>query len=81
MSQRRFGTDGVRGPVGTPPLDAPSVRTILSGYRNRYVLIRDAVAETGATLRDEDLMRMSILELLTQPVLIIADQLTGAVTG
>ena len=62
-------------------LDAPTVRAVLSGYRNRYVLIRDAVAETGATLRDEDLMRMSILDLLTQPVLVIADRLTGAVAS
>ncbi|MFV1957879.1 MAG: SIS domain-containing protein, partial [Planctomycetota bacterium] len=59
-------------------LDASTVRSVLGGYRNRYALIRDAVAETGAVLRDEDLMRMRILDLLTEPVLVVADRLTTA---
>jgi len=62
-------------------LDASTVRSVLGGYRNRYALIRDAVAETGAVLRDEDLMRMRILDLLTEPVLVVADRLTTAPTS
>ena len=59
-------------------LDAATVRSILTGYRNRYGLIRDAVTETNASFRDEDLLRASLLELLTEPVLVIADRLIDA---
>jgi glucosamine--fructose-6-phosphate aminotransferase (isomerizing) len=59
-------------------LDAATVRSVLSGYRNRYALIRDAVAETGSEFSDEDLARVPILELLTKPVVLVADQLAGA---
>ena len=59
-------------------LDPTTTRAVLSGYRNRYQLIRDAVVETGGTLQDEDLVKMGILDLLTQPVLVVADRLTGS---
>ncbi len=59
-------------------MDAAAVRTVLHGYRQRYSKIRDAMVETNAEFRDEDLTRLSILKLLTEPVLVIADQLAGA---
>jgi len=59
-------------------LDVAGVRAVLSGYRNRYALIRDAVAETNSEFRDEDLTRVPILELLAKPVILVADQLAGA---
>ncbi len=59
-------------------LDANTIRAVLSGYRSRYQKIRDAVVETGGALRDEDLVRIGILDLLTEPVLVAADRLTGA---
>ncbi len=59
-------------------LDAATVRTVLNGYRQKYSKIRDAMAETNSEFRDEDLTRLSVLKLLTEPVLVIADQLAGA---
>lgn len=58
-------------------LDAGTLRTVLTGYRNRYQLIRDAVAETNSEFREEDLANLDVLALLTQPVVILADQLAG----
>lgn len=58
-------------------LDASTVRTVLTGYRNRYQLIRDAVAETNSEFREEDLANLDVLALLTQPVVILADRLTA----
>jgi hypothetical protein len=58
-------------------LDAASVRRVLTGYRNRYALIRDALVEARGEFADEDLTRMHVLELLTQPVLVVAQKLAG----
>ncbi|MHC4550355.1 MAG: SIS domain-containing protein [Planctomycetota bacterium] len=59
-------------------LDANTIRMVLNGYRNRYALIRDAVAETNTEFCDEDLTTVPILQLLAKPVVVIADQLAGA---
>jgi len=59
-------------------LDSASVRGVLSGYRNRYALIRDALAEANLEFEDEDLTRLGILPLLTEPVLVLADKLAAA---
>jgi len=58
-------------------LDSASVRAVLSGYRNRYALIRDALNEANVEFEDEDLTRIGILRLLTEPVLLLADELAG----
>jgi glucosamine--fructose-6-phosphate aminotransferase (isomerizing) len=58
-------------------LDAGTLRSVLTGYRNRYQLIRDAVAETNSEFREEDLANIDVLSLLTQPVVILADQLAA----
>jgi glucosamine--fructose-6-phosphate aminotransferase (isomerizing) len=58
-------------------LDGATVRTVLTGYRNRYQLIRDAVAETNSEFKEDDLQNVDVLSLLTQPVVILADQLAA----
>ncbi|MHC5010633.1 MAG: SIS domain-containing protein [Planctomycetota bacterium] len=62
-------------------LDAATIRSVLSGYRDRYGKIRDAVTETNTAFHQEDLTRIPLLDLLTKPVLVVADQLVGARTG
>jgi glucosamine--fructose-6-phosphate aminotransferase (isomerizing) len=59
-------------------LDAPTVRKVLSGYRNRYQLIRDAVAETNVEWTDGFLLRLPIIDLLAKPVVMVADELLAA---
>ncbi len=58
-------------------LDPGTLRSVLTGYRNRYQLIRDAVAETNSEFKEEDLANIDVLSLLTQPVVILADQLAA----
>ncbi|MFB3067194.1 MAG: SIS domain-containing protein, partial [Planctomycetota bacterium] len=57
-------------------LDAQTARAVLTGYRNRYSLIADAVVEANSEWHDAALERMPILSLLTEPVLVLADQLS-----
>ena len=57
-------------------LDAQTARAVLTGYRNRYSLIADAVVEANSEWHDSALERMPILSLLTEPVLVLADQLS-----
>ncbi len=59
-------------------LDEATVRSMLTGYRNRYSLLRDQIAETNAIVSDGDLTKIDPLTLLTAPVEVIADQLAGA---
>jgi glucosamine--fructose-6-phosphate aminotransferase (isomerizing) len=58
-------------------LDPATLRSVLTGYRNRYQLIRDAVAETNSEFREDVLASVDVLSLLTQPVVILADQLAA----
>jgi len=53
------------------------VRSVLSGYRDRFTNIRDALVETETEFSDELLQQLPILTMLTEPVLVIADQLAG----
>ena len=50
---------------------------MLSGYRDRFTTIRDALVETDTELSDDLLTQLPILTMLTEPVLVIADQLAG----
>jgi hypothetical protein len=59
-------------------LDSSGVRSVLSGYRNRYALIRDALIEANVEFRDDDLTKIGVLPLLTEPVLVLADKLAAA---
>ena len=55
---------------------APDVlRGVLQGYDNRYGAVRDAVCETEPDLRDDLLAELPVVDLLTEPVLVIADRL------
>ena len=55
---------------------APDVlRGVLQGYGNRYAAVRDAVCETEPDLRDDLLAEVPVVDLLTDPVPEIADQL------
>jgi glucosamine--fructose-6-phosphate aminotransferase (isomerizing) len=47
---------------------------VLQGYRSRYAALRDAVTETEPTFREEVLGELPIVDLLEQPVHLLADR-------
>ncbi len=54
---------------------APRVmRGVLEGYRGRYAALRDAVTETEPAMREDLLGDLSVVDLLTAPVLVLAAQ-------
>ncbi len=53
-------------------LDPPCARQVLSGYRNRYAALSDAVTETEPSFDDERLGSVPLLALLTDPVYVLA---------
>jgi glucosamine--fructose-6-phosphate aminotransferase (isomerizing) len=55
-------------------LSAPLARQVLSSYRNRYAALSDAVTETEPTFDDRHLESTPIVELLTEPVYVLADR-------
>ncbi len=54
-------------------MSAADLRSALSGYRNRYSALQDAVTETEPELRSEVLESLSVVELLTEPIHVLAD--------
>ncbi|HEX9549121.1 MAG TPA: glucosamine-6-phosphate synthase, partial [Acidimicrobiales bacterium] len=50
------------------------VRQALSGYRNRYAALTDAVTETEANFDDSRLAEVPLVDLLTEPVYVLADE-------
>ena len=54
-------------------LRAEVARRVLQGYRDRYAAIRDQVTETEPSMRDEVLGQLDLVELLTEPVVRLAD--------
>lgn len=50
----------------------PEIRQILCGYRGRYAALADAVTETEASFDDEQLAGVALLQLLTEPVHVLA---------
>ncbi|HEX5616201.1 MAG TPA: SIS domain-containing protein [Acidimicrobiia bacterium] len=54
-------------------LPAEVARRVLQGYRDRYAAIRDQVTETEPSMRDEVLGELDLVELLTEPVVRLAD--------
>lgn len=61
-----------------PHLPASRMRTALESYRGRYAALKDAVTETEPTFRDDLLGELSVIDLLTTPVNVLADQWRSA---
>ena len=55
-------------------LDAATARAVLEGYQSRYAALTDAVTETEPALRDDVLATIPIVDLLTEPVHLLADR-------
>ena len=53
-------------------LSAPVMHSVLEGYRHRYAALRDAITETEPAMREDLLATLSVTELLTDPVLVLA---------
>ncbi|MFA5883531.1 MAG: SIS domain-containing protein [Acidimicrobiia bacterium] len=54
-------------------LPAASMRAVLEGYQGRYSALVDAVTETEATFDDDRLATLRVMELLTEPVYVLAE--------
>ncbi len=54
-------------------LTADVARRVLQGYRGRYSAIQDQVTEVEPTFRDQVLESVPLIELLTQPVVQLAE--------
>jgi glucosamine--fructose-6-phosphate aminotransferase (isomerizing) len=55
-------------------LPAADARRILEGYRGRYGALRDAVTETEPAFRDELMEEVPLIDLLDQPVHVLAER-------
>lgn len=55
-------------------LPAELVRSVLDGYRDRYDALRDAVLETEPSFRDDLLGEIPVIDLLTDPIHLLADR-------
>ena len=55
-------------------LPGDAMRTILSGYQGRYSALKDAVTETLPDFDDRALAGFEVVELLTEPVYVLADR-------
>ncbi|NOX29460.1 MAG: SIS domain-containing protein [Actinobacteria bacterium] len=56
-----------------PRLAAGAMRTVMQGYRGRYAALKDAVTETESTFRDDLLSSVDVIDLLTEPVYVLAE--------
>jgi glucosamine--fructose-6-phosphate aminotransferase (isomerizing) len=54
-------------------LPGDAARRVLEGYRDRYQAIADQVTETEPAMRDDVLGTVDLIDLLTQPVVQLAD--------
>lgn len=57
----------------TEKLDATTARAVLTGYRQRYSAIVDAVTETESDFDDSKLETIPFIQLLTEPVYVLAE--------
>lgn len=55
-------------------LAAATARSVMEGYRRRYQALRDAVTETEDVFRDDLLADQPVSDLLTVPILDLADR-------
>jgi glutamine---fructose-6-phosphate transaminase (isomerizing) len=61
--------------VAFRPRLAPDVaRGVLQGYRGRYAALKDAVTETEPTFDDTRLADVDVIDLLTEPVYVLAER-------
>ena len=61
-------------------LSSGLMRTVLEGYRDRYEAIVDAVTEVDPVFRDDLLGELPVIDLLSEPVYVLAEHWTGAGT-
>ena len=54
-------------------LPGDAARRVLEGYRDRYQAIADQVTETEPVMRDDVLGTIDFVDLLTEPVVRLAD--------
>jgi len=54
-------------------LSLVALRSVLQGYRNRYAAIKHAVTETEPVFRDDLLTDVPVIELMTEPVNLLAE--------
>jgi glucosamine--fructose-6-phosphate aminotransferase (isomerizing) len=57
-----------------PTLEPDAMRNVLEAYQGRYGALKDAVTETEPTFDDEVLAHVPVVELLTEPVYVLADR-------
>jgi glucosamine--fructose-6-phosphate aminotransferase (isomerizing) len=55
-------------------LPAEAARAVLQGYQGRYGALKDAVTETVPDFDDARLASFDLVELLTEPVYVLADR-------
>ncbi|MBI2708791.1 MAG: SIS domain-containing protein [Actinobacteria bacterium] len=55
-------------------LPPSTARSVLEQYRGRYAALKDAVTETEPTFRDDLLGEVPLIDLLTQPVYVLAER-------
>ncbi|MFA9564645.1 MAG: SIS domain-containing protein [Acidimicrobiales bacterium] len=55
-------------------LPVDTMRSVLEGYRGRYSALEDAVTETEPTFREDLLGTLPVVDLLADPVYVLADQ-------
>jgi glucosamine--fructose-6-phosphate aminotransferase (isomerizing) len=58
-------------------LPAEVMRSVLQGYQGRYSALRDAVTETTPEFDDAQLAAVDVVDLLTEPVYVLADRWHG----
>jgi len=54
-------------------LPAVTMRAVLEGYQGRYSALVDAVTETETAFDDERLAAVGVVDLLTEPVNVLAE--------
>jgi glutamine---fructose-6-phosphate transaminase (isomerizing) len=54
-----------------------AMRSVLQGYQGRYGALKDAVTETEPTFDDTILGGVRVVELLTEPVYVLAKRWRG----
>ncbi len=58
-------------------LGADAMRTVMQGYRGRYAALKDAVTETEPSFRDDLLANVQVIDLLSEPVYVLAKHWTS----
>lgn len=58
-------------------LPAEAMRAVLQGYQGRYGALKDAVTETEPTFDDTVLVTVPVVDLLTDPVYVLAERWRG----